>query len=72
MTTRPFVAAAARPGDRARFVKHVFQDFEVVIERIDVPTRKLWVLIRPFSNGSDVSLELEFAMAEDALVQLGD
>jgi hypothetical protein len=72
MITRPFVAAAARPGDRARFVKHVFQDFDVIVERVDVPTQRLWVLIRPFSNGSDVSLELEFATAEDALVQLGD
>ena len=72
MTTRLFCAAAARPGDRVRFVKHVFQDFDAVIERVDVPVQKLWVLIRPFSNGSDVSLELEFATAEDALVRLGD
>ncbi len=72
MTKSPFVAAAARPGDRARFIKHVFRDFDVVVERIDVPTMRVWVLIRPFSNGSDVSLELEFATAEDALVRLGD
>ena len=71
MTTRPFVAAAARPGDLARFAKHVFRDFDVVVERVDVPTQRLWVLIRPFSNGSDVSLELDFATAEDALVQVG-
>jgi hypothetical protein len=70
MVIRPFVAATARPGDRARFVKHVFQDFDVVVERVDLPARKVWVLIRPFSNGSDVSLELEFATAEDSLVQL--
>lgn len=71
MTTHPFVAAA-RPGDRERFVKGLFRDFEVVVERVDVPTQRLCVLIRPFANGSDVSLELEFWMAEDSLMQLGD
>ena len=72
MTNRPFVAATARPGDRTRFAKHVFKNFDVIVERVDVHSQRVWVSIRPFENGSDVSLELEFATAEDALVQLGD
>ena len=72
MAEHPFVATEARPGDRARFVKTTFLDFDVVIQRIDLPSERLWLVIRPFPESPDCELELDFVTAEDCLVQVDD